>query len=446
MNKKVSIIIRTKNEERWISSCLKSVFSQKYKNFEVIIVDNKSKDKTIEVAKKFPIKKVVKIKNYLPGEALNLGVKNSRGYYFVCLSSHCIPIDNNWLGNLVNAIKKNKKCAGVYGRQEPMSFSSPSDKRDLLIVFGLDKKVQKKDSFFHNANSIIRRDVWKKYPFSSTVTNIEDRLWAQTVLEKKYHIIYEPKASVYHYHGIHQGGEIKRLNNVFNIIKNQSSSYRVGKIKPENLKIAAIIPIRGKSMFINKKPLLQRTINAAKGSKLINKIFVSTDNKSTAKLARNLGAECSFIRPKSLSNQRVNVSAVQKFTLNRIEKDGELFDLIVHLEETFPFRPNDLIDDMINFMLQNGYDSVIASKKEHAWMWKEDSGGFIKRIDSGDVPRQFKEKTFIGFHGVCSITYPEFIRKGNLLGKNIGFYEIKNPLSSFEVKTQMSAKIFSKIL
>ena len=55
-------------------------------------------------------------------------------------------------------------------------------------------------------------------------------------------------------------------------------------------------------------------------------------------------------------------------------------------------------------------------------------------------------KTFIGFHGVCSITYPEFIRKGNLLGKNIGFYEIKNPLSSFEVKTQMSAKIFSKIL
>ena len=36
MNKLVSIIIRTKNEERWISSCLRSVFRQNYKNIEVI--------------------------------------------------------------------------------------------------------------------------------------------------------------------------------------------------------------------------------------------------------------------------------------------------------------------------------------------------------------------------------------------------------------------------
>ena len=38
----VSIIIRTKNEERWIHSCLKAVFKQEYKNFEVIIADNNS--------------------------------------------------------------------------------------------------------------------------------------------------------------------------------------------------------------------------------------------------------------------------------------------------------------------------------------------------------------------------------------------------------------------
>ena len=44
----VSIIIRTKNEERWITSCLKSVSRQSYKNFEIIIVDNHSSDKTIE--------------------------------------------------------------------------------------------------------------------------------------------------------------------------------------------------------------------------------------------------------------------------------------------------------------------------------------------------------------------------------------------------------------
>ena len=48
----VSIIIRTKNEERWITSCLQSIFKQSFKNFEIIIVDNQSNDKTLEKAKK----------------------------------------------------------------------------------------------------------------------------------------------------------------------------------------------------------------------------------------------------------------------------------------------------------------------------------------------------------------------------------------------------------
>ena len=59
-NKKISIIIRTKNEERWIEQCLKKIFDQDYNNFEVILVDNNSKDKTLKKAKKFPVK-IIKI-------------------------------------------------------------------------------------------------------------------------------------------------------------------------------------------------------------------------------------------------------------------------------------------------------------------------------------------------------------------------------------------------
>ena len=59
----VSLIIRTKNEERWIHSCLDAVFSQCYKNFEVILVDNESTDKTVEKAHQFPIKEIVSINN-----------------------------------------------------------------------------------------------------------------------------------------------------------------------------------------------------------------------------------------------------------------------------------------------------------------------------------------------------------------------------------------------
>ena len=52
---KVSIIIRTKNEERWISPCLEAIHTQKYKDFEVIIVDNDSTDRTVIKAKKLRV-------------------------------------------------------------------------------------------------------------------------------------------------------------------------------------------------------------------------------------------------------------------------------------------------------------------------------------------------------------------------------------------------------
>ena len=105
MNQKlVSIIIRTKNEERWISSCLKSVFKQDYKNFEVIIVDNESTDRTIIKANEFPVK-IVKIKDFFPGKAINDGIRASSGDFIVCLSGHCIPVDNQWLGNLIKDLE-----------------------------------------------------------------------------------------------------------------------------------------------------------------------------------------------------------------------------------------------------------------------------------------------------------------------------------------------------
>ena len=53
---KVSIIIRSKNEEKWIGLCLESIFSQSYEDFEVIVVDNNSTDGTVKKAKNWPVK------------------------------------------------------------------------------------------------------------------------------------------------------------------------------------------------------------------------------------------------------------------------------------------------------------------------------------------------------------------------------------------------------
>ena len=103
----ISIIIRTKNEERWISHCLRMVFDQDYDSFEVILVDNDSSDHTVEVAKRFPLTAIIQIAKFKPGKALNDGIRASNGRYIACLSSHCIPKNRQWLNNLVSNFDNN---------------------------------------------------------------------------------------------------------------------------------------------------------------------------------------------------------------------------------------------------------------------------------------------------------------------------------------------------
>jgi len=442
----VSIIIRTKNEERWIRPCFESLFSQSFQDFEIIVVDNESSDKTLDKIRQFPVEKIVTIRDYLPGKALNKGINQAVGKYLVCLSAHCIPVNTQWLDKLVKAIEEDHNFAGVYGRQEPMSFTSPADKRDLMLVFGLDRKIQSKDSFFHNANSIIRRVCWEDVPFDENITNIEDRIWSQEMLNRGYKLLYEPEASVYHYHGIHQDGNLERMHNVVRIIENQLGSSLSGQIEAEKLKIAAIVPIKGKTYNLNGRPQLEYTIQVAKKSHYIDRIFVSTDSDYTAGVAMQLGIEKPIMRPSELSQAHVNLQNVQKYSLEKIEDSGYLPDLVVHMEETFPFRTAHLIDEMIRLLLADGYDSVIASRPESGWMWRETPDRSFQRVDSGDVPREFKEQSLVGLHGIGCVTHPEFIRQGDMIGTKTGLYKVDYPLAGFEVRDDDSVRIASSVI
>jgi len=443
-DKMVSIIIRTRNEERWITACLSNVFNQEYKCFEVILVDNESADKTIEKAKQFKISKIINCKDYMPGKALNMGIREAKGDYIVCLSGHCIPVNEKWLGNLLRNFKE-PQVAGVYGRQEPMAFTPNADKRDLTLIFGLDRKVQLRDSFFHNANSMIRSEIWKAIPFDETVTNIEDRVWAKKVLQNGYNIIYEPEASVYHYHGINQDGDIDRCANVVKILESLQTDYSYKHIDIKKLNVVALIPIKGPVQYLNDNPLLAYTIQRALESKYIKRTVISTDNKELAELAKKLGAEAPFLRDHSLSREYVDLAQVLKYSLDKIEEMKIFPDLVISLEATFPFRPAGLLDDMILQLAKNGFDSVIAAKRENKAIWKEKEKSIIQ-IEEGLTPRQFKEPTYIELKGIGCVTHPEFLRQGSLVGQRIGIYELNNSYSSIEVREKDDFEMASPLI
>lgn len=431
MKKSVSIIIRTKNEERWISSCLSSVFNQEFKDFEVILVDNGSQDRTIEKAKNFNIKVVNYPGKFSPGQAINLGIKNSTGDYIVCLSGHCIPKNSQWLGSLVKEIK-DPEIDGVYGRQEPLPFSSDLDKRDLLIAFGLDKKIQTKDSFFHNANSIIKRSVWQELPFDEKIDHIEDRIWAKEILKRGHKIVYTPEASVYHHHGIHHNANPKRAKETIETIERLEPERQEGQVDASQLKVAGVIPARGEVEYLNGKPLIEYTLKRAFDSKYLNLIALTTDNPEIADIARNLGVRFIFIYPPELTNEHIEIGEVLKYTISEFEKMEIIPDITAYISPTYPFRPKDLIDEAIKKLTNGGYDSVLPVLPEYRACFTQEKDQF-KRLDRGYIPSKFKEPLYTGLSGLITVFYTDIIKRGeDRLGERMGTIELGDLLYSID--------------
>ena len=429
----VSIIVRTKNEERWIRACLSAINRQTYRNFEMILVDNQSTDHTVAKASAFGVK-LVKIEAFLPGKALNDGIRQSKGEILVCLSGHCIPVDEHWLANLVRNLD-DSEIAGVYGRQQPLSYSSDLNKRDLILTFGLDRKVQIKDSFFHNANSALRREVWDRFPFDELVTNIEDRVWARQIQSAGMKIVYEPEASVYHWHGIHQDLNPERARSIVRILEQTDGiPNQIHKTDISDLHIVAVVPSKGPPQICNGGPLISHTLDHIRSTRSVKTIYVACDHLQTAEIARKAGAVV-IARPASLSEEHVDIVDVLQFALEQIEKQKPLPDLVAVLEETFPFRPAGLLDSMIEKIADAGVDSIIAAKREARRLWLSDEGGIRDIGEPGFMPRQLKRTVaYVSLFGLACVTQPRNIREGNVTGSRMAIYEVGDPLAALEIR------------
>jgi len=94
----ISVIIPVRNEANRIGRCLEAVFSQSLTPREVIVVDGRSTDKTVEKASQFPVK--VFFQDYgACGAARQIGLENAEGEYVAFTDADCVP-SKDWLNNL----------------------------------------------------------------------------------------------------------------------------------------------------------------------------------------------------------------------------------------------------------------------------------------------------------------------------------------------------------
>lgn len=213
----VSIIIPTKNAERYLEEQLQAIFGQVgVPRPEVVIVDSGSTDGTGRIASRHPVRLVsIKPEEFNHGATRNLGARESGGEYLVFLTQDATPADAAWLRNLLKPLREDPGVAGAFSRHIPRPGCSLPLARQIEEEWpqggGLERIVKRVGSrgelearkphyvYFANTSSCLRRSVLERFPFRD-VDFGEDVDWAERVLLAGYTIIYEPDSAVLHSH------------------------------------------------------------------------------------------------------------------------------------------------------------------------------------------------------------------------------------------------------
>lgn len=99
----LSIIIPTFNEEEYLPLLLKQIKKQSFRDFEIIVADADSRDRTVEIAKSFGCKTV---KGGLPAKGRNEGAKTAQGDIFLFMDADNIFLPQDFLEQLIQQFEK----------------------------------------------------------------------------------------------------------------------------------------------------------------------------------------------------------------------------------------------------------------------------------------------------------------------------------------------------
>lgn len=173
----VSIIITTKNEEEVIGDLLKSITRQTYKDIEVILVDNKSTDKTLEIVSAF---RKVKVYNFgfERSSQRNYGAKKSSGKFLLFLDAD-MRLSPKVVEECVRAAKAKKNIGSVIIPEQSLAFTFWENVKAFERSF-----YNEKGDPITDAARFFRKKIFKiAGGYDDTITGPEDWDLPETIRE-----------------------------------------------------------------------------------------------------------------------------------------------------------------------------------------------------------------------------------------------------------------------
>ena len=197
----ISVVIRCKNEERWIGYTIQSALDF-FDSPEIIVIDNNSIDDSLKIVKSFNFNdvRIYNIDDYTPGKSLNYGISKCTSDIVLVLSAHS-EIKSLNMNKIINCL--NKHCV-VWGKQLPIWNGKKISRRYIWSNFEDIDSVNYFSSnenryFLHNAFAFYDKQFLIDNPFDETLYGKEDRYWIMNKIEDGFSSYYDSESICNHH-------------------------------------------------------------------------------------------------------------------------------------------------------------------------------------------------------------------------------------------------------
>ena len=202
MRNQISLYIAAYNAEKTIEKSINSILHQTLKPKEIIIINDCSTDKTLNLLKKFnQIKIINNKKNYGLAKSRNIALKYSK-YNFLASIDSDVVCKKNWLETLFNTMEK-KNADLIGGKLIDKFIKEPANHwRSYYLKQNWGDKQINNPQFIFGANFLLNKKKIKNLniKYNETFrTNGEDVNFSKVLKSKNCNLYYEPRALCYHY-------------------------------------------------------------------------------------------------------------------------------------------------------------------------------------------------------------------------------------------------------
>lgn len=194
---KVTLYVPCFNAEKNVGRCLESVLKQSYPVDEILVVDDGSTDRTVEVASKSSVKIIAHSNNEGLGATRNTAIENSRNEFVAALDSDCMASED-WLEKLMENFRDDN-IAGVGGIAVESCGGIADRWRNVHMKQGWGEERIINPEFLFGSNTVFRKRVLEDNGYNNGYrTNYEDVELSRRLMKKGFKLVYEPRAVVRH--------------------------------------------------------------------------------------------------------------------------------------------------------------------------------------------------------------------------------------------------------